>query len=92
MLNSGTHFRQASIALAHCLADLLEGRVLTCEEHSAAMRVLRLSAQIITMADPDAAFDWDRLREFVCRQADDSGVYAKIAETAERAEDQERVT
>ena len=70
MLTTGTHFREASEALAHCYADLLEGRRLISEEHSAAMRVLRMATAIIGTADPNASFDWERLREYLCRHAE----------------------
>jgi len=70
ILTTETHFREASEALAHCYADLLEGRLLTSEEHSAAMRVLRMATSIIGTADLDAAFDWERLREYLCRHTD----------------------
>lgn len=70
MLTTGTHFRKASEALAHCYADLLEGRLLTSEEYSAAMRVLRMASAIIGTADPNASFDWERLREYLYRHTE----------------------
>lgn len=74
MLTTGTHFREASEAVAHCYADLLEGRVLTSTEHSAAMRVLRMAAEIIGTADPNATFDWGRLREYLYRHTESDSV------------------
>ncbi len=69
MLTTGTHFREASEALAHCYADLLEGRLLTGEEYSAAMRVLRIATAIIGTADSDVAFNWECLREYLYSHA-----------------------